>query len=390
MKQPAPRYARSVAAWAVLLVTTLCPAPAGAQESPPPPEGPVATEPPRGIQPVLGATSAMLVDLKTSKVLVGSNEKVVLPPASLTKMVTALVVRDRYRLDDVVTVSPAVLQVTGSKLGLEPGMQFTVEDLLHALMLKSANDAATALAAHELGGIPHFIELMNAKARAVSALDSNFVNPHGLDAAGHVSTAWDMALFGRQVLADPVLADIVSTRAYTMQWPDGTNRTFDNHNKLLDRYSGTIGVKTGFTNRAGRCLVAALQTRDGMALSVVMHSPDHYRETAALFDYFKERPPVITATEEGSGEEQKPLELSTPRPLRRATEGRSKAAAAPLGAGPDRAAPVAKAALMALLAAMMLLTLQRPRRLSDLAEASQFHPYLEPLAKREGHIGKEK
>jgi D-alanyl-D-alanine carboxypeptidase (penicillin-binding protein 5/6) len=239
--------------------------------------------------PGITAASAILVSLNNpeGRVLYARRIHDSRPPASLTKVVTALVARDEYRLDDVVVASPLVLQTHGTDLGLEPGMRVTVKDLLYATLLKSANDAAMALAAHHPLGYEHFVALMNQKARSLGARDSLFRNPHGLDQIGHVSSAWDMALFTRELLADPVLADIVATKEHRMPWHNGGVRVFDNHNKLITRYPGTIGVKTGFTEQAGHCLITAARTPDGTAFTVVLNSQDHYSDTIALLDYAK-------------------------------------------------------------------------------------------------------
>lgn len=209
------------------------------------------------------------------------------PPASLTKVVTALVARDEYDLDEVVEASSLVLQTHGSDLGLQPGMRITVRNLLYSLLLKSANDAGMALAAHHPFGYEHFIALMNQKARSVGAKNTNLRNPHGLDQIGHVSSAWDMALFTRELLADPVLAEIVATKTHTMPWKDGGIRTFDHHHKLIGQYPDIVGVKTGFTQQAGHCLITAARTAAGLAFTVVMDSQDHYADTRALLDHAK-------------------------------------------------------------------------------------------------------
>jgi D-alanyl-D-alanine carboxypeptidase len=290
-------------------------------------------------------------------------------------VVTALVVRDLFALDEVVTVPVDVLQVRGGKLGMEPGMQFTVQQMLYALMLKSANDAGHVLASHDPAGYDHFIGLMNTKARALGALRSSFANPHGMDAPGHLSTAYDMALFGRQLLTDPILSEIVITPRFTLAWPGGNPRSFDNHNALIGKEPGAIGIKTGFTNQAGKCLVAAAHLGPGRALTVVMKAPDHYAETVALWNFFGQRPPSLRPPDEGSAEDQLTLGTPPPPPV---TDPAEQAILA--GAGPvDEPRDMGWVAVMAILSALTLLTLQRPRRQHPLAEAARFHPYLEPL-----------
>jgi D-alanyl-D-alanine carboxypeptidase len=336
------------------------------------PVGAIAQSPaasPAVTQPVLGATAAILVNLQNGRVVYGKDPHVRLAPASLTKVVTALVVRDHYPLDEMVTVDGAVNTIRGEKLGLKPGMQLTVRDLLYGLLLLSGNDAAAALAAHDPLGVADFVVKMNDKARLLGAMDSTFTNPHGLDDPGHLSSVWDMALFARRLLADPVLADIVATKTYPVPWPDGAQRVIQNHNKMLWRYEGTVGVKTGFTNQAGKCLIAAAETDAGTALTVVLHSPDHYRETTSLFDYYKTRPPVTASA---------PV-LATPRPSPRTVRAASAPiTVAPVATGTTRYRWVAFP--MGLLAVSMLLTLRLPRRRHVVHDAAQFHSYLEPLA----------
>lgn len=240
--------------------------------------------------PGITAASAILVVVSGSdggRVLFERATRERRPPASLTKVVTALVARDEYDLEEVVTVGNEVLTADGSNLGLRPGMRVPVRDLLYALLLKSGNDAAASLAAHHALGYDHFIRLMNAKARALGAYGSNFANPHGLDAPGHLSTAQDMAIFARQLLTDPVLAEMVRTQRYAMPWPEGGTRFLTNHNKLVAQRPGTIGVKTGYTVLAGHCLIAAVATPAGTILSVVLSSqgPGGYADSAALLGY---------------------------------------------------------------------------------------------------------
>lgn len=249
---------------------------------------PKSTPTPGGAPGVTSA-SAILVSLNNEggRVLFARRIHDPRSPASLTKVVTALVARDEYKIDEVVTASPLVLQTHGSDLGLEPGMKITVRNLIYSLLLKSANDAGMALAAHHPFGYEHFIALMNQKARALGARETVLRNPHGLDMIGHVSSAWDMALFTRELLADPVLARIVATKTHRMPWKDGRERIFDNHNKLIGRYAGAIGVKTGYTQQAGHCLITAATTPEGTAFTVVLGSQDHYRDSTALIDYAK-------------------------------------------------------------------------------------------------------
>jgi D-alanyl-D-alanine carboxypeptidase len=264
----------------VAVCATLVLAPAAAAQSPSP------TPNPGGV-PTINSVEAILVNVSDdSRVLFTRNATTRRAPASLTKVITALVARDEYDTDEIVTTDDHVLQTYGSDLGLEPGMEVSVRDLYYALLLKSANDAAMALAAHHPAGYEHFIALMNQKARALGAYNSQFRNPHGLDQEGHYSCARDMAIFARELLRDPLLAGIVDTIEHTMIWK-GRERLFGTHNKLMRSHPNVIGIKTGFTNQAGHALISGATTPVGTLVTVVMGSPNHYGETLALFDYGK-------------------------------------------------------------------------------------------------------
>jgi D-alanyl-D-alanine carboxypeptidase len=260
-------------------------------------------------------------------------------------------------------------------MGIVPGMHFTVRELLYSMLLPSANDAAAALAAHDPYGYDHFIGLMNEKARSLGAYDSHFMNPHGLDEPGHYSSAWDMAIFARELLDDSVLAKIVRTRHYNLRWPDGKIRVLTNHNFLLGRYPGMIGVKTGFTNDAGHSLVTAVQTSQSTLLSVVMDSPNLYGETAALLDYGKA---IELGNEPGGGGPELPA-AHLPMPPTAPLIGTQavKLSTAPLTKDP-RDEPVWVLLLGGLTAATSLSMLVRRRR-TRLQEAAEFYPSLRPL-----------
>lgn len=358
---------RAVRAVAALLFVAALASPASAQVSTPTPSR--APDPAAG--PGITAAAAILVDGGSNEVLFARHVRAIREPASLTKMATALVATDEYALDEVVKASPLVMNPGGSRIGLEPGFELTVEQLLYGMMLKSGNDAAVALAAHHPNGYKHFIALMNAKARSLGAHDTNFRNPNGLPDRAHVSTAWDMALIARELLADPFLAHVVATDEYTIRFPDGAVRTFDNHNKLIGSYPGAIGVKTGFTNRAGNCLAAAAQTGSGRFVTVVLGSPDHYRETRALFAYGSARASGrINALPQPRAETVTPM-LDAPPAAPQLAENAPGA----LVADTDRRWAIAAA----LLAAAMLATLIRVRPRHPLRDAAALHAYLEPL-----------
>ena len=206
--------------------------------------------------------------------------------ASTTKMMTALVALENSNLDDEVIVSEDAAAIGESEIDLVPGETWRMEDLLRALLLRSANDAAVAIAEHVGGSVPGFVRLMNETAVELGLADSHFMNPHGLDQEGHFSSARDLlntALIGME---DPLFAEIVGTRSSTFPGtPDGEERVASTTNALLSTFEGAIGVKTGFTDDAGLTMVAAAE-RDGRRLyAIVMGSSDHFADAAALLRY---------------------------------------------------------------------------------------------------------
>jgi len=247
----------------------------------------VATPPPN-----IEATAAFLVQAQSGAVLYEKDAFVARPPASLTKMVTALVVLDRCALDDLATVTATAAAAGGSEIGLRPGETIAVRELLKGLMLPSGNDAAACLAEHVAGSQSAFAELMNAKAAELGAVNTHFVNPSGLTAEGHYSCARDLAVFGLAVRLQPFLAEIIRQPSATVHWSSGRSEAVANLNRLLSRCQGCDGVKTGFTTPAGRCLAASAE-RDGYALMcVVLKSPDSWTESGALLNWGFSQPPL--------------------------------------------------------------------------------------------------
>ena len=207
------------------------------------------------------AASAILMEADSGRVLYEQNADEPRLIASITKLMTALVALESGKsLDDVVTIQEEDTRTEGSALYLKPGEHVKLETLLYGLLLHSGNDAALAIARFCGGSVEDFVAGMNAKAQALGMTNSHFANPNGLNDQGHYSSARDMALLARACLENEYLAQMVSTRTITLE-----GRTFTNHNKLLWRYEGCVGMKTGFTERAGRTLVSAAQ-REGLSL----------------------------------------------------------------------------------------------------------------------------
>lgn len=228
----------------------------------------------------VSASCAILMDGDTGTVLYEKNAHEPRLIASITKLMTALVVLESgHDLKEEIAVPADWTGVEGSSIYLRPGEQVTLETLLYGMLLQSGNDAATLAALECAGSVEAFAENMNAKAAELGMKDSHFTNPTGLNEEGHYSTAYDMALLARACLQNETLAEVASTRSVAL-----AGRVFTNHNKLLWRYEGCVGLKTGYTEKAGRTLVSAAE-RDGMTLiCVTLNDPNDWADHTALFD----------------------------------------------------------------------------------------------------------
>ena len=245
-----------------------------------------------------GAKSAILIDAATEKAIFEKNAGERLPMASTTKIMTALVAIDNLPLDRVVTAKAEGCGIEGSSIWMREGDKYTTEELLFALMLQSANDAAAQLALECSGSIEGFAELMNEKAAALGLTDTHFANPHGLDDDAHYTTARDLAILAATALKDPTFSAICSTYRRTIGSGECT-RTLVNHNRLLVTYEGAVGMKTGFTKKSGRCLVSAA-TRGGVTLvAVTLDDPDDWRDHAALLDLGFSQIEAVSLCKEG-------------------------------------------------------------------------------------------
>ncbi len=219
-----------------------------------------------------------VLEVDSKRLLVRRQDEMKLPMASTTKILTAIIVIDDCDLDAVVTVPREAVGVEGSSVYLKEGDEYTVRDLLYGLMLRSGNDCAETLALYHSGCISAFAQVMNERAAALGAQSSHFVNPHGLPVEGHYTTACDLARISAYAMENERFVEIVSCKYYQP-------RGWYNKNKMLVRYDGATGVKTGFTLRAGRCLVTSAK-KDGLnLLAVVLNSPQMYERTEELLNY---------------------------------------------------------------------------------------------------------
>jgi len=233
------------------------------------------------------ARAAVVMDVNSNRILYSKNMDEKMAMASTTKIMTTLVAIESGRLDEKVTISKRASYMEGSSIYLREGEVHTVNDLLYAIMLRSGNDAATAVAEHIGGSAEGFAEMMNKKAREIGANNTRFANPHGLDAEGHYTTARDLALITSYALKNPLFSTIVSSKKKVMEGPPSENwdRVMINKNKMLWQFDGGDGVKTGFTKKAGRCLVSSA-TREGMRLvCVVLNCGPMWDESSALLEY---------------------------------------------------------------------------------------------------------
>jgi len=241
-------------------------------------------------EPELRAYAAALMEAETGALLYGKEALRRRAPASLTKIMTAIVAIERGILDDEVRIPARAAYIHGSSMHLRPGDVFTLRDLLWGLLMVSGNDAALAIAIHVGGGSEaEFVKMMNEKAFEIGAYQTRFANPHGLTAPNHYSTAYDLALITRYALQYELFREIVGTtqREVTGRDRRGNKRTIllNNTNKLLHAYPGADGVKTGTTAAAGRCLVASARRGGLRLIAVVLHAADRWYEARRLLDY---------------------------------------------------------------------------------------------------------
>lgn len=217
----------------------------------------------------LNARVGLIFDRNSKTILYEKNGLKQVPMASTTKIMTAIVVLENSNLNDIVTISKKAAGTGGSRLGLKANDKITVHDLLYGLMLKSGNDAAVALAEHVGGGIEGFADLMNKKASEMGLINSHFVTPHGLDQEKHYTIAYELACMADYALNIPKFKEVVNSKSYNITI-NARSSLIGNTNELLGNLNGVYGVKTGFTNGAGRCLVTACKRNDLDIITIVL------------------------------------------------------------------------------------------------------------------------
>jgi D-alanyl-D-alanine carboxypeptidase/D-alanyl-D-alanine carboxypeptidase (penicillin-binding protein 5/6) len=234
----------------------------------------------------VSARSAIVMVAATGEVLFSKNEREKRGVASTTKIMTAVVALENANLADKINASETAITVEGTSIGLQKGNEVNLHTLLYGMLLESGNDAANVTAELVSGDKAKFAELMNKKAEQLGMLDTSFKNPSGLPEKDHYSTAYDMALLGSYAVKNPVFMSICSSESYIAEIDNPTyETTFYNHNKLLNKYDGAFGIKTGFTRAAGRCLVSAVERNGIVLVAVTLNAYDDWNDHIKLYDY---------------------------------------------------------------------------------------------------------
>lgn len=272
-----------------------------------------ATEP-----PAILAETAVVIDAKTGQVLYDKNMNDLREPASTTKVITALLALENLDLNKLVTIDAETPFTEGSRVYLLEGEHVTVEQLMYALLLESANDAAVALGKEIGGSVPAFADMMNNKAKELGAKNTHFINPNGLHEEGHLTTAYDLAMIAKAAMTNEEFRKLVTTYRYIIpatnmqdtRYLYNTNRLiYDERTKVLvngvqrpAKYDGATGIKTGYTSHAGGCLIAGAKRGDTELISVVMKSTDEGRfaDSIALLDYAFENYKSVKAMDAGT------------------------------------------------------------------------------------------
>lgn len=227
------------------------------------------------------------MDYTSGRVIWAKNELEKLPPASLTKILTAILILEKGNLDDVVTAGSNPSKVEPTALGLKEGDKITLRDLLTAILVRSANDAAIAAAEYISGSEKDFVSQMNEKAKELGAINTHFINCHGLPAPNHYSTAYDIAILSRYALSNPIFASIVALKKAEIRiWNKEERKLImESTNKFLSIYPYANGIKTGYTKEAGRCLAASAKKSGWQLIAVLLNSQDVWKDAQNLFEY---------------------------------------------------------------------------------------------------------
>ena len=254
----------------------------------------------RGETVATSARACIVIDARSGRTLLACNEHEPLPMASTTKVMTALLALERGDLSAPVTAGRKAFGVPGTSIYLSEGETLSLHDMLRGLMLASGNDAAVAIAEHIGGSTEDFCRMMTERAAALGCESTVFLTPHGLPCEGHYTTARALALIAREAMPHPAVREIVSTVRATIPWEGRSyDRVLNNKNRLLTTYDGATGVKTGYTRKAGRCLVFGASRDDLEIIGVVLNCPDWFDEAARLMDMTFARYEAVTLLNQG-------------------------------------------------------------------------------------------
>lgn len=233
----------------------------------------------------VSAKSAVLIEATTGRIIFEKNSNERLSMASTTKIMTALLTVEQPKIDKEFVVNNDAIKIEGTSMGLVADSVVTLRSLAFGMMLPSGNDAANAAAVKIAGNVPAFATLMNKRAVKIGMKNTNFVTPSGLDDPYHFSTAYDMALLGADAIKNPIFSEIAgSTKKRVYFGKPMASVVFANHNRLLKEYEGTIGIKTGFTKKSGRCLVSAVTRNDITLIAVTLKAPNDWADHKAMYD----------------------------------------------------------------------------------------------------------
>ena len=234
----------------------------------------------------VSAYAAVLYEPVSGTVLFEKNSREVLPVASTTKIMTALLAFESEHRGDPVTITPEMISVEGSSMGLRAGEVLALGDIARGMMMASGNDGANAIALYLSDSAEVFSEKMNARAAELHMMQTHFVTPSGLDAEGHGSTAYDMALLAAEAMQNEEFAAAVGQTTLSVPFisPEKTVR-YENHNRLLKLYPDCTGIKTGFTKKAGRCLVSSAERDGARLICVTLNAPDDWNDHTHLLDW---------------------------------------------------------------------------------------------------------
>lgn len=263
----------------------------------------------------VNARIALIYDRASGRAIYSKNGDKETPMASTTKIMTAIVVLENANLKDVVTINSKAAGIGGSRLGLKKNDKITVNDLLYGLLLRSGNDAAVALAIHVGGSIEGFADMMNQKAQEMGLKNSHFIVPHGLDNDGHYTTAYELAKMADYALKIDKFKEIVSTKIATI-YINGYSKKINNTNQLLGSINGVYGVKTGFTNGAGRCLVSACKRGELDIITVIIGANTtkiRTEDTIKLIEYANKNFEIVNIKEKIYNEFKRWLEINEGR-----------------------------------------------------------------------------